>query len=139
MLPVQNNQLKLTTFYKPLKMSSKFNTIIRLCDAERSSLVYQFICPEPSCNEATYIGYTNQKLQTRVKQHRYISSGICKHYFDSHNNRPPLPDQLIKYFKVLYRSSELLSVKIAEAILIKNDHPIINTKYNELYDFLNLF
>ena len=101
--------------------------------------MYHFNCPQSSCNEASYIGYTNQKLATRVQQHRYISSGICKHYLDSHDERPPARDELIKYFRILYRSSDLMSVKIAEAILIKNDRPIINTKYNELYDFLKLF
>ena len=139
-LPAQNQgSVALTTFYKPMKLSSKFSTRQRPSDAEKSSLVYQFLCPEQSCNDVAYIGYTNQRLITRVQQHRYSSSGICKHYMDMHNDRPPVQNELINHFKILYRSSDLMSVKIAEAILIKNDRPIINTKYSELYDFLRLF
>ena len=134
-----DDNVKLTTFYKPMKLSSKFSTRIRTSDAEKSSLVYQFTCPEPSCNEVTYIGYTNQKLISRVKQHRFKESGICKHYLATHNNRPPFSNELIRSFTILYRSGDLMSVKIAEAIAIKNDRPIINTKYDELYDFLRLF
>ena len=41
----------------------------------------------------------------------------------------------MKSFKIIYRSGDLVSVRIAEAIAIKNDRPIINTKYDEFYDF----
>ena len=66
-------------------------------------------------------------------------SGICKHYLATHNDRPPFSNVLMSSFKIIYRSGDLMSVKIAEAIAIKNDRPIINTKYDELYDFLRLF
>ena len=52
---------------------------------------------------------------------------------------PPKLEELLKNFKIMYKSNDIMSVKIAEAILIKNYKPIINIKYNELYDFLNLF
>ena len=58
---------------------------------------------------------------------------------DDHNDAPPKYDQLIRSFSILYSSSEIFSVKIAEAIFIKNLKPHINVKYNELYDFLRLY
>ena len=52
---------------------------------------------------------------------------------------PPPATTLIEHFKIIYASPELINLKIAEAITIKTTKPIINVKYNELYDFLKLF
>ena len=131
--------IKLTTFYKPLKLASRFSTRPRRDDAEKSSLVYRFECPISSCNDVHYYGYTNQRLGTRVKQHRRKDSAICRHFMDTHNDLPPNYPDLIECFSIIFQSHDILSVKISEAILIKNDKPVINIKYNELYDFLNLF
>ena len=132
-------QVKVVTYYRPYKISSIFSTRIRPVVPRRSGCVYKFLCPEPSCNEAMYYGYTNQRLGTRVKQHRYQSSSICKHFIDNHDKLPPKFDDFIKNFSIIFSSSDVLSLKIAEAILIKTDKPLINIKYNELYDFLKLF
>ena len=129
--------VKITTFYRPLKLSSKFTTRTPAETAEKSCLVYQFMCPEPSCHEVAYYGYTNQRLKTRVKQHRYKDSSICKHYMDCHEKLPPKFDEFVKSFQILFSCNDILSIKIAEAILIKNNKPIINVKYNELYDFFD--
>ena len=48
-------------------------------------------------------------------------------------------DQFQNDFKILYKFDDTLTLRIAEAIHIKNRNPFINVKYNELYDFLNLF
>ena len=115
-LPVdQNTKINLVTYYKPLKLASKFTTRTRPEDLEKNSLVYQFNCPEPSCNEV-YIGYTNQKLLTRVKQHRRKTSPIFKHYVDSHDDAPPEIADFQRSFSVLYACGDLSDVKIAEAI-----------------------
>ena len=69
-LPTDDSKnVKVTTFYRPLKLSSKFSTRSPTEMPEKSCLVYQFICPEPSCHEVNYYGYTNQRLKTRVNQH----------------------------------------------------------------------
>ena len=44
-----------------------------------------------------------------------------------------------KDFKILYNFQDSLTLRIAEAIHIKNTNPFINVKYNELFDFLSLF
>ena len=133
------NIVKITTYYRPLKISSMFTTRVRPIDAEKTSLVYQFTCPKPSCHEVQYIGHTNSRLKTRVKQHRWRSSPIYKHYFHEHQDEPPPVDEHLKSFKILYSNCDLFSIKIAEAILIKNYKPFINTRYDELHDFLRLF
>ena len=134
-----SKKVKLTTFYRPMKLSAKFSTRPMRENPEKSCLVYQFECPIPSCHEVQYYGYTNQRLCTRVKQHRRKDSAICRHYMDVHNDMPPKFVDFINCFTILYKDNDILSVKIAEAIMIKNDKPIINIKYNELYDFLNLY
>ena len=68
-----------------------------------------------------------------------MDSSICKHFLDTHNNMPPKFNELIQCFSIIFSHNDILSIKIAESILIKNDKPVINVKYNELYDFLNLF
>ena len=73
------------------------------------------------------------------KQHCYSSSSIFTHYFIGHRMSPPPATTLIENFKIIYASPELINLKIAEAITIKTTKPIINVKYNELYDFLKLF
>ena len=52
---------------------------------------------------------------------------------------PPPATTLIENFKIIYASPEFINLKIAETITIKTTKPIINVKYNELYDFLKLF
>ena len=51
----------------------------------------------------------------------------------------PLVEDLLKSFSIVHSTEDLLSIRIAEAILIKNLKPQINVKYNELFDFLKLF
>ena len=56
-----------------------------------------------------------------------------------HDKVPPTYDSLKDIFKVVYQSPDTRNLKIAEAISIKTERPIINIKYIELLDFLKLF
>ena len=42
-------------------------------------------------------------------------------------------------FEVIYQSLDTRNIKIAKAILIKTERPIININYCEFIDFLKLF
>ena len=44
---------------------------------------------------------------------------------DVHNDMPPKFVDFIDYFTILYKDNDVLSVKIAEANMIKYDKPII--------------
>ena len=134
-----NEEVKIISYYKPYKLSGKFSTRKQPETPDKSCLVYQFNCPEASCHDSQYIGFTNQRFSTRVKQHRQKSSSIYKHYIDVHNEVPPKFDTFFNSFKIIFSCNDLLSIKIAEAIFIKSVKPIINVKYNEFYDFLRLF
>jgi len=56
-----------------------------------------------------------------------------------HDILPPKLNYLRSMFKIIYSSSDSLKIKIAEAIAIKRDEPVVNVKHNELYNFLKLF
>ena len=57
-----------------------------------------------------------------------------------HDKMPPRSfDTFANCFENIFSSDEVRILKIVEAIKIKADKPIINVKFNELYDFLQLF
>ena len=131
--------VKICTYFKPYKLSSRFSTRIKCPDRERNCVVYRFDCPLPGCN-AGYIGHTAQTLLNRVKQHRYISSSVCKHFKNDHDMENMLPvEELLKSFSIEYSSAEIIKIKIAEALIIKSEKPYINVKYDNSYNLLNLF
>jgi Txe/YoeB family toxin of Txe-Axe toxin-antitoxin module len=136
---VDNNaKVNVKAYYKPSKLSSKFSTRVSKPVPDRANVVYQLNCTEDRCN-AFYIGYTTNTLLTRCKQHRYQSSSIYSHYSFDHSMRPPDADTLINNFKILYSFSNLIDLKVAEAISIKKENPFINVKYNDFYNILKLF
>ena len=135
----QNAPLSVVTYYKPCKISSHFSTRSRADNVNRVNVVYSFTCNENSCNDS-YIGYTSQTLLNRIKQHKRHSSSICKHFMCDHDKVPPQSlDEFSDCFEILFSSENVLTLKIVEAIKIKAENPKINVKFNELYDFLNLF
>jgi hypothetical protein len=131
--------LNILAYYKPSKLSALFSTRSkRNSDLSRSGVVYRFLCPEDSCN-ASYVGYTTCALSSRVKQHRYKQSSIFQHFSIEHNQPPPLIDSFASQFSVIRSFNCKLDLKIAESLIIKQENPSINVKYNECSNFCNLF
>ena len=134
----QQSRVKVIPYYKPKKLSSQFSTRVRAESIKRANVVYSFNCNEDSCNES-YVGYTTQKLENRIKQHRYKSSSICKHFMYEHDKLPSSLSNFVQCFDVLFASENVRNLKIVEAIKIKSEKPHIKVKYNEFYDSLQLF
>ena len=137
-----NHRISVVAYYKPKKLSSMFSTRQSANDPDRSNVVYQFSCDQAACN-ASYIGYTTQKLSNRVKQHKRVTSSIHKHYTDE-NGPHKLPDspawtQLMKNFKILHSTIDVESLKITESLLIKQNKPDINVQFSESTCSLKLF
>ena len=105
---------------------------------KRVNVVYQFSCSEDACN-ASYIGYTAQRLENRIKQHRYKSSSICQHFMHEHDMLPTSNSNFAECFEIVFSSENVRNLKIVEAIKIKSEKPQINVKFNEFYDSLQLF
>ena len=133
-----NSSVSVVTYYRPNKISSQFSTRVRAESSDRTNVVYNFTCGENACN-ASYIGYTSQTLVNRIKQHKYKSSSICKHYMYDHDTMPPKLPEFNNCFKIIYSSEHVINLKIVEAIYIKSEKPFINVKFNELYDLLQLY
>ena len=131
-------KIKLQAYFKPYKLSAQFSTRPTKNDRKRADVVYQFNCSEDGCN-ATYIGYTTCTLERRSLQHRYNPSSIFKHYQSEHNIRPPTPAEITNHFKILHSFHDLVHLRLAEALAIKEQKPFINIKYNEMSNFLNLY
>ena len=133
-----NTSIRLRPYYRPFKISSLFSTRPKVPVLDKSNVVYEFKCPETHCN-ASYIGYTTNRLCTRIKQHRYKSSSIYKHFYFDHSMLPPEFQTFSQNFSSIYSDFNSITLRISEAIVIKTRNPFINVKYNELYDFLKLF
>ena len=135
----ENSTVSVIAYYKPKKISSQFSTRSRDDGVDRVNVVYSFKCNEDACN-ASYVGYTAQTLQNRITQHKRQSSSICKHFMHEHDKLPPSSmDVFSRCFEIIYSSEDVRNLKIVEAITIKSEKPHINVKFNELYDFLQLF
>ena len=130
--------IKAVPYFKPFKISALFSTRSKPSQFNQSNVVYRYQCDRDSCSKS-YIGYTTNSLANRIKQHRYKSSSIYQHFYHDHSMLPPNFDSIKNNFEVIFRSSDHLDLRIAEAIEIKSKNPFINVKYNELYDFLGLF
>ena len=133
-----NKSIRLRPYYRPFKISSLFSTRPKVPVLDKSNVVYQFKCSESHCN-ASYIGYTTNKLSTRIKQHKYKSSSIYKHFYFDHSMLPPKFEIVSQNFSCLFSDFNPTNLRISEAIFIKSQNPFINVKYNELYDLLKLF
>ena len=145
----QQSRVKVIPYYKPKKLSSQFSNHIFLSLAlefaqKAFSVLKWFINSIVTkihvMNRVIHvIGYTTQKLENRIKQHRYKSSSICKHFMYEHDKLPSSISNFVQCFDVLFASENVRNLKIVEAIKIKSEKPHINVKYNEFYDSLQLF
>ena len=136
--PINDRRITLKPYFKPYKLSSKFSTRPVKPTNERANVVYQFDCPEDGCN-ASYVGYTTNSLLQRCKQHRYNPSSIYSHYNNDHYTNPPNINSFLSNFKIIQSFNNVIDLKIAEALTIKQSRPYINVKYNEAYNILRLF
>ena len=130
-----NDKVEVRLFFKPSKLSSRFSLRERRPDNANHGLVYQFTCNEEGCN-ASYIGYTMNRLDVRAKQHKYSGSKIHEHYKIDHHAKP---ENITDQFSILYRNNHIRYNKIAEAILIKDRRPDINVRFNEMATGLKIY
>ena len=123
-------------YYKPKRLANCFTTRETVQDSDKHGLVYIFNCPEDSCN-ASYIGYTANKLLVRMRQHKYKPSNIQAHYVTRHQKTPN--SDFFNQFKILYMDNKEYNVKIAEALYIKAMKPSINKQFNDMALTLHIF
>ena len=76
-------------------------------------------------------------LTHRAKQHKYAPSKVFEHFDKEHQMKPT--DDILDSFEIMYTNSSVRCVRIAEALLIKENMPYINVKYNEMSSILKIF
>ena len=133
-----HKEVKIQTYYRPYKLAGNFSTRSRPSAMEKSGVVYSFKCKELGC-QAQYIGHSTQTLLNRIKQHRYRTSGIYKHYEKDHGKAVPVLEEFKANFCIVYASDEPIRIKIVEALKIKCEKPFINAKYDGINSLLKLF
>ena len=133
-----SKRLTLLPYYRPLKLSNIFTTRTSTPPLQRTNVVYRFSCNMPGC-QAAYVGHTTCRLERRSKQHRYKSSSIYSHITEDHQEVIPPQDEFSSQFEVIHQYTDTIRLKIAESLTIREDKPIINVKYNEIGNFLNLY
>ena len=128
------NQISLRVFYKPLSLENILSVNKRkICE---NHVVYKYQCPisERICSDS-YIGYTTQTLQKRIKQHS-IQGSIREHIDKSHNFDISLKENS---FSILFKSRNKIDLQIAEALFIKDQNPEINIQTKNFTRSLKIF
>ena len=132
-----DQKIRLISYFRPRKLGACFSTWPPKIDPDRVSVVYQFLSSEVG-SQATYIGHTACTLRKRSSQHKYSIKEMHKNYMNDHL-LSCVPVNFSDNFIVLQNFPDICELQIAEAILIKEKSPIINVKYNEMFNSLNLY
>lgn len=131
----ENDILELNIFYRIRKLKSFF---IKNNPHKRNSefnVVYQYTCNEGECNSQQYIGYTEQTLEDRFRQHQ----SVIKHLREAHNVTKRKPSEILKSVEVLYRGSGRQELLVMEALMIAEKKPLLNNQEEGRDRILQIF
>ena len=122
------HRLSFSIYYKDRKSHSLImkNSPRHASIFQCTNVVYKFTCPAPHDVIATYIGQTRTTLSRRVTMHLQGGS-ITTHSQLAHNtklNRQTLVDNTV----ILHHEADPSRLKIAEALYIVRDKPILNVQ-----------
>ena len=127
-----NNHLR----HKTVKTNDKIRHFADLQLLARSAVFQCDLC------DAGYVGYTLRHLHNRVKGHNQQSSTIAKHYKNMHRT---MPEDLLKYFKVLRKGRNKFDCLVYEMLFIRALKPNLNVQSDSIrgkvfsYFFLLIF
>ena len=120
------NNVNAKIVYTATKLGNKIFIKDQTRFEHNHDVIYSAQCPSPQCNE-NYIGEVGRRVIERIKDHsgRDRNSHLVKHCIES--GHEPITD---KDFKIIGRGfrSNSRKRKIAEALLIKRNHPTLNTQ-----------
>ena len=140
-----NVKIKLCIYYKNKKIKDcimKNNmTNSTVVHADKSHLIYEFICPERECQslKESYIGLTSCTLRERFINHRNKGS-IFAHYFQKHGGQKPEVDKIVKATNILYHCDKKIDLHIFEALFIRKFKPSLNENTSDFTCLsLNIF
>ena len=131
-----DTKLKLRIYYKNKKLKSLFIKNNPHKPSEVSSVVYQYNCDQSTCmvDKISYIGHTTTTIKERFKQH----ASIKKHYLTVHGINIT-GQEMNSNVKVIGRAVDKFELCILEALLIKENNPVINAQVNDFNCTLKIF
>ena len=100
-------------------------------------MVYQYTCSKAGChssNQNQYIGYTTGTLKERMIQHQSIK----KHHSNLHKSKIGYKD-ILKDIKILCKKNNKQELVLAEALLIKEMKPYLNSQEEGSTRILQVF
>ena len=123
-LPTQpDTKLKFRIYYKNKKIKNLFikNNIHK--PFEVSSVVYQYNCDQATCmvDKISYISHTTTTIKERFKQQAYIK----KHSIMVHELNET-GQEMTPNVTLIGRAVDKFELCILEAVLIKENNPVIN-------------
>ena len=135
--PVESNvSINLNIFYKIRKLKS----IVIINNPNKPAcsfnVVYQYTCNKGESNSQTYIGYTEQTLEERFRQHQSVK----KHMREAHNIARIKTSELLESVEILHgvpcSKQELL---VMEALFIAIRKPPLNSQEEGSDRVLHIF
>ena len=117
------NDIKPRFIYKGTKLGSFFSCKDKINREDRSDMIYSFK-PENSA-KIDYVGETNVRFGTRIYEHRVTDKNSAI-YRNSNCNNYEVTDNDFRILEGNY--SDTTSRKIAEALYIKENKPILNAQ-----------
>ena len=96
--------------------------------SEKSHVVYNFKCPESTCQRSpkTYVGFTTTTIKQRLQAHRN-QGAIHQHFIDEHDRKPSLTE-LLESTEITYNNQNRQCLVIGEAIAINRLSPNLNVQ-----------
>jgi hypothetical protein len=129
-------KLKLMIFYQNRKLKNVFIKNNSNPPTEEFNVVYRYTCDRVHSNsaQACYIGHTTTTIKERMKQH----ASIKKHYKEEHNCNIT-GSQMLPHASVIVKLHNKQDLVIMEALIIKQESPIINTQCSDFNKTLKIF
>ena len=131
-----NYTIKLLIYYKKNKLRNLFIKNNLNKTAVEHNVIYEYVCDEERCTDVhtSYIGHTTSTIKERFKQH----SSIKKHFRQTHNKNIT-GSQMLPKVKILKNCNKKEDLIILEALMIKENRPIINTQTDDFNRTLKIF
>ena len=127
-------KINLHVFYRNRTVRKLFihNKVYRC--REEFNVVYRYTCNIAGCNSAQYIGYTEQTLSGRFRQHKSI-----KEHLSIVHDRRYVAREVLQSVDVIGRGNYREELLILEALLIKQHKPTLNRQEEGRDRVLNVF
>ena len=141
-----NDRISLVVYYQNRKTKNLIITnnlaAKKVRTLAKTHLIYQFSCPHGECTRlngksSDYIGYTSCTLSRRLSFH--LQNGSIKEHYASVHQSKITRTEIVENTTIRYFERDLTRLRILEALIIKQEVPIINSQDTGFSRTLRLF